>query len=531
MSAALLGLLLLSAGPALLPRGDAEAAEHVAVRITVAGRILDHEIVDIDGDGRLDLILAVRPTDALAGRRRALHLHLQRPDGGIPDVPDRVVPILDDVVAWGAANVRDEPGAELILLTRSGAWSYSTALDGYRGNVARLAETPLLFDMPSPGELPRWRYVLPRGGLDAVLLPGRVSFSLWMPGGEDGGYVLTRDFVDGDEPTASYHSSDSSARLSRGRVRIDLGGDDQDLFLDDSVSVFSNMLSTDDDYRSPALADVDGDGEQDLLLLQDDALSVHFSRDGQPALEPDRVEQLPEYLKNENNRRMALVDIDRDGDVDMLVSDTRNRGGDEGDSGLGTSPHTVLVLLNDGKRLFPETPDQVLQFDASHIDVRLVDVDQDGRLDLIVTKFEVPDLAQLITGFELRRALLLYLADDERPFSRKPVLRDEARFDLDTVEDAIVRRLASHDLSGDGLVDVVEVDLSGHASVRRILRESSFFGGDSWELEARPWNLFRMPGTLSDLSIVDINEDGLGDLLSAHDDELVLQLSRRATDR
>ena len=39
------------------------------------------------------------------------------------------------------------------------------------------------------------------------------------------------------------------------------------------------------------------------------------------------------------------------------------------------------------------------------------------------------------------------------------------------------------DCSGDGIADLVEVDLAGNLAVRRLRKESSFFGGDTWKLD------------------------------------------------
>ena len=95
--------------------------------------------------------------------------------------PRQVVRVLQDVVAYCFADVRAEEGRELVLLTRTGAWSYSLLRDGYRGNVARLVTEDLLYDVPDPRELPYWSYVLDSEGTasDRVLLPGRDGYSVW----------------------------------------------------------------------------------------------------------------------------------------------------------------------------------------------------------------------------------------------------------------------------------------------------------------------------------------------------------------
>ncbi|MED5329869.1 MAG: FG-GAP-like repeat-containing protein [Planctomycetota bacterium] len=501
--------------------GGGDETDFLKITIHVQGTLLSHEFVDIDGDDKLDLILAIRsPEDG----KRTLQIHKLDDHGVYGDKPDTVVNVLDDVVVWGVADVRADPGKELLFLTRTGAWSFSPLTTNYKDNIRRLARVDLIFDIPSPDIFPFWRFVIPGpAGQDLVFLPSLSAISLWGPrdntDASDGDYNLWADFDKSN--SQKTHVLDTGARVSLASTELNLRGSHEwdEAFVNDDFTLFSSLLASEIDYRAPALVDVNGDGLNDLLLYADSSIHVHLATERGVSEVPSRIEAMPDYLRREGDRKLRLADLDGDGDMDLLASLT------EEDTGLSSAVTRYFILLNDGKVLFPEKPQQTLKLEAHHLLEDVADMNGDGRPDLVITKYALPGLANLLRGLELTRSTLLFLAEEKRPFATKATLLDEQTFDIDSLEDAIVRRTIRYDLSGDHVVDLVEADLNGHAVVRRIRLESSFFSGDSWELEQRPWQLFNMPGTIVDLEVIDANNDGRGDLVSQVSDRIELRLS------
>ena len=525
MTAALLALgsALLGAAAATLPGDGVEFVEH---RVRVDGQVLDRAFVDFGGDGRLDLVVAVRAQAAGAAEgRRALHVYALGADGSMSARAEQVIPVMDDVVAWACADVRPDPGRELLFLTPGGAWSYTPTRRGYRDNIARLVDTALLYDMPDPEELPLWRYVLPArpaggGAGDALLLPGSGGYALWR-GASGEAYVDATHFGGGDDGV-TYHS-DAPGRIEagQGRIRFDIGARDQ-LFLDDSVLTLGALLRGEGSFRSPALVDVDGDGRTDLLVRDGDELAVFLDTGAGIPARPQRTETRPEWLDPlDTSLSQTLHDVDRDGDLDIVARVSEDR------DGLDARVIKILVLINDGQRLYPESPAQVLRFEGNEVRYLLSDVDRDGRTDLVITKYDMPSLVDLATGFELRRSTFLFLGRGQEPFERQPVLRDEQIYGLESVDTAIVGRYLDLDLSGDGVADLVEVDLTGRIAVRRLTRDKGWFGGETWTLEREPWRRFDVRGSITNMEVRDVNGDGLGDVVSHRADTLLLLLSRR----
>jgi len=524
-------LAALLALPPAAAAGDLPAQDFARITIPVDGRVAEARVEDVDGDGRRDLLLTVIP--AGHGSRREVRVHLQDADGLLPAVPSQVVKVQDDVIVCGLADVRAEPGRELLFLTRSGAFSYSLTLSGFRDNIRRLATLDLLFQVPSPRALNVWSYVIERPGGDLLLLPGGANVTLWGPRAAPApateppadDYELLAS-LGGDE-RAQLFSVKAPGAVSIGAggaaVRVDTG-DEQGLFLGEAPAAFTALLQADTHYRAPALADVDGDGRRDLLLRRDDLLHVHLAGPRGPPAEPTRSEPLPEWLlKPETDLILRPADLDGDGDVDLLARLSPE------DTDLGTSTFNYFVLLNDGARLLPEQPHQVLRFEATGTESELTDVDGDGRTDLVVTKWTLPSLSDIVTGFRLERAAYVYpAAGGKDPFTRKPVLRDEQSFTLESLQDALVLRRIPGDFTGDGAADLVEIDLAGRVAVRRILREEGAFGGGDWSLHPDAWKRFDLGADVTRLQLQDINGDGLVDLLNPRDGAVELALSRGA---
>jgi len=490
------------------------------------GRLLEARVHDVDGDGRGELVLAVL---VRASGRREVRVHALREDGRFSDTPRQVVAVLDDVVAFGFLDARDEPGDELVLLTRSGAWSYSPTREGYRGNVERMIEADLAYDVADAHSLPFWEYVVDEPGRRQILLPEPTGYVVWTLDAEEGTWRAGTDFR-GEASWVGFDSGDTEDVDvdERGlRISVDMS---RDVLLDDAEVAFGprSLLAAESSYRAPALVDVDGDGARDLVRRLNRALAIHLAGpDGLPA-EPSREEPFPTTVLGDV--RFALTDVDGDGDADVIVRIKK-----KGDGELATNSDVfVQIHVNDGSRILADPPDQLFRFEGADVRASAADVDGDGRPDLVVSKVLAPDLLDLTAVAELTfvRSTLVFLGvEGKRPFETRPSLRHEDVFDETTVGDAIARRRLAWDCSGDGIADVVSLDLHGRVSIHRVRRESSFFGGESWSLERAPWKRFDVGADLASIVVDDVNGDGLGDFLSRGEDRVTLLLSRRMGSR
>ncbi|QDU83001.1 FG-GAP repeat protein [Planctomycetes bacterium Pla163] len=525
-------LFAVLAGLGAAPSNHPPAADatYVDASMTFEGELLGVEFVELDPAAGRELVTVRLRDDG----RRQLRVHVQ--DGrGYRAEPLHEVDILEDVIAYGFADVRAEAGRELILVTRTGAWSYSLTKRGYRGNIERLVDAPLLLDVPSPRALPFWPYVLEAPGGDRLLLPEREGFAVYGPRAatgddEDGAaYERIARFAAFEVPEAAGGAATRDRRGSAGADEegvafVLLGGARGPLLPEFEGG--GSLLSDTKGYAAPALADVNGDGAADLVLLTEGGLQVHLSRAGRFTAQPDRVEAFPDYLsgsEEEQSPRLRLVDLDGDGDPDVLATIEREA------DGFADSDVRVLLLINDGRRLLPEKPNQVMRFETASLRIDVVDANADGRPDLSMRKFNLPTLMDAVTGLEFSLTYLVYFGEKarDRVVARKPALKQTQTFDENGVAEVIKFRRFELDCSGDGRPDLVEIDLSGRIAIRRLVFDSGFFSGDTWELERDPWKRFDTRGDVRQLDVLDLNGDGLADIASRSDDALTLFMSRR----
>jgi uncharacterized repeat protein (TIGR01451 family) len=150
------------------------------------------------------------------------------------------------------------------------------------------------------------------------------------------------------------------------------GTEPETVWLNDGTGVFTAHPTPSfgsEDSSDVALGDIDGDGDLDAVvtnILQAEGTSVWLN-DGHGAFTPHTV--TPIFGVGSSSTGLALGDLDADGDLDAVISNTNDQ------------PETVW--LNDGTGSF--TAHGTPSFGAKDsYDVQLGDIDGDGDLDAVV---------------------------------------------------------------------------------------------------------------------------------------------------
>lgn len=191
------------------------------------------------------------------------------------------------------------------------------------------------------------------------------------PGDAEGAFAFATGDVDGDGDADVIVANTGQSRLWL--------GDGQGAFSDVTDTHLPTLTLT---TRAAVLGDVDSDSDLDLILTDVHGPNRLLLGDGsgQFALAPEGA--LP--AQSQVSMGLALGDVDRDGDLDLVVANRRSQN---------------RLWLNDGSGVFNDATSGSLPVDsADSYDVTLGDVDGNGTLDLVVANHRAPDQLLLNNG-------------------------------------------------------------------------------------------------------------------------------------
>lgn len=441
LSAALACALVSAASAAEDAPKDAAVAETLATGFPLA----EERLVDVDRDGRTDVLLVGTRGEVRVWRHDAEAKRLAEKPAGtlVLRYPERTLLAVADLIGGGAAP-------QLVEMTKDGVFVHRVDAEGAYSRageqVAPRTRFPLRVGRPSFADVAR---DVNGDGRPDLVLPRGEECELWLNGGPDA------------QSSLPVFAKAASIRVQMQRETAT------------KADALSDVLES--SFRIPNLSitDVNGDARSDLYVENGKTRAWHLQReDGSFPAEPDVTldlgifrdttaeasVQLGKTLAGGDDQRIETRDLDNDGIPDYVIA------------------HRRKVWVFHGTKAGPQftDPSDVLRVADDVTAMLLVRLDDDAFPDLTLLRVQVPTIGTLIRGlfaeWDVEIAALGYASEGGRKFATTPRWKGDIDVRLPALlgvlknPDALVRRFEDMakkfrrtvpgDFDGDGRPDV-----------------------------------------------------------------------------
>lgn len=461
---------------------------------------------DLNGDGRKDIISGHYDPDL----GREIHIYHQRPDNSFAAEPQRIE-IKTEIIAVGFADLRPDPGKELVLFANNGVFSLASGIEGYAGNLKLLTEWQLIASIP---DLERVRFTnIPTdingdGHID-LLLAGDDRYGLFLGRGSEN-FELAFEFrtlnLDITPLERSRSEADLDANLGinpEQGVVVELNVESSSPFrgfveqwqLEESTS--RPLFNTDTWMPTAVVASMNNDDLLDLVYLNagEDGLgriNVHLQNpDSFFSTEPDWIGDI------DSRGELELVDFDGDKILDVLQL-----------SGDG-SDWTARFYSNRNGRFDFSEPQQIMRFSGYDMDLNVFDM-RDGDIILNASYYTIP-VVDAIRNASINRIQLIYGSKNKEAgqvFNRRLDSRLEESFSAENVRGLSEQMSLEYDVDGDGERDALYITENGTLAAKRINSALQIADEPFWEYISQK--------TVFEFEVLALNDDDKPDLMLRH---------------
>jgi len=469
----------------------------------------DQQLVfeDLNGDGLKDIIHA----NFQAGIGRELHVFHQQSDGSFSTSAQRIE-IKTEIIAVGFADLRPEPGTELLLISNTGVFSLSSAQEGYSGNVKQLLEWELIASVP---DRERVQFIsnlqdLDNDGEIDLLLPGDGVYGLFKGRGNEI-FELVSTFSTDNQSLAPAQRGANNTEMDAGiginaeeGIVIELNVASNSYF-DGFVEQWGasntptrSLLHAESWMPSAIVAQLDSDGLTDIAYVNQGTdglgqLNIHYQH------AQNGFANKPDWIGSFDTRGdLQLVDVDNDKQLDFLR--VTGEGNDR----------SAYFYRNQNGTFDLEQPDQVMRFSGYDVNLTIVPRGQGVAPLLNVSYYTIP-VIDAIRNASINRTQLIFGNDDaleNQFFNRLPNSKLDESFSAANVRGLSEQMSLQFDIDGDGMVDALYVTENGTLAAKRI--------GEDLAIESEPFWEYVSSRSVFEFQVLELNHDGVPDLVLRH---------------
>lgn len=470
---------------------------------------------DMDGDGAKDLIIS--HYDPMIGRElRILH---QREDGSFSSEPQRVE-IKTEIIALGFADLRKEPGKELLLFASTGVFSLSTAIEGYTENIKQLAEWDLVAAIPNLEEIQFLENIrdINNDGLVDLVLPGKNEYGIFLgKGNEEFEFLSTINTTNESLTVAQRNNQEPGLEASIGinpdeGIVVELRADRPSPF-DGFVETWQpKSISSRALFRSEfwmpslTLAELNGDELQDLIYLNvndkgEGQINIHYQSEAGFNQSADWQAPI------ETRGNIQIIDINNDGLQDIYRL-----------SGDGNQWDARFYLNQNGQFQFDQ-PTQIMRFSGYDVRLDFINLIPDDQPVLNVNYYTIP-VVDAIRNASINRVQLIYRyekMESEQVFERRPSSRLEESFSAANVRGLSEQMSLKYDIDGDGANDALYITENGTLAAKKIDGSLRIANAPFWEYVSQR--------SVFEFEVLSLNTDKNPDLILHHGTTTTLLVS------
>jgi hypothetical protein len=327
------------------------------VALKVAGRVVTVVPADVNGDEQQDVLVFWR--QGLPPKARSRVSVFLSKNGRVNPKPIQVLLLPAETVAFDVGDVGSDKRADVLWLSRDGIWAHEGKPDGRLAQKPRqVIEVMTVAAFPHEDHIPRMPLLTDLGrGRKGLLIPT-------VPIG----------------PLTLYEYSRKKGWFLRQVMR---------------VPARANLHTSAEDFRSARdygvlfqltfprfeVADQNGDELKDFLFFSQDSVAVfHGREDLSFPPEPDLYRSFGLIEPRERTKRGLFVrggagDVNGDGKVDLFFNKTVG--------GISNMKCEMRIYLADSEGRYSRTPVFSSKREGWGLSARLLDVNGDGRADLL----------------------------------------------------------------------------------------------------------------------------------------------------